>query len=310
MQKVAKIKEVKEIKKQNKSNNNISRCNDTTANTIQDDSTKDDTSMNIDSTSIIPYNDDFPCPVDDKYFYLRREDQVLISSYGPEIYEYCKELEDECSISPNFMSRHKFDPSVRTKMVDWMIEVLYAYSSDTPTFYLSVHILDSYIAKTSNILTNQEIHLLGICSLFIASKSEDIIPLRMTHVKGKIGHSKFSESEIKAKERNILQTIDFNIITTSTYDFIRTFIFDFNHNNKEFIRKLHMAEQIDIFENICVFLSKMMCHNDEFSCHNYSLRAIACIVAAFDVLRSNVKEWTKDAESFMRQWVSILLCKC
>lgn len=262
--------------------------------------------MNIDEEKKmeVDYEEDFPCEPSDKNFYLKRENQVLIQNYGPDLYEYSRELECE-EIPAGFIGRHKFEASVRTKMVDWMIEVLYAYNSDTPTLFLAVDIMDCFIAKSKAPIHNQDIHLTGICSMYIASKMEDIIPLRMSHVKSKIGHNKFSEREIKAREKLILDTLNFNIIKTSTYDFIKTFIFDFCHNNRDFIKNLNMSHHIDIFDNICVFLSKMMCHNEDFAPFNYSLKAISCIVAAFDILRSNSTKLSKDAEHFMRQWVSI-----
>jgi hypothetical protein len=268
--------------------------------------------MNIDTIGnekkkfkINDQKNEFPCEPNNPKFYIKREDQVLIHNYGPELYEFSKDLEEE-GISSEYMKRHKFDASVRTKMVDWMIEVLYAYNSDPPTLFLAVEIMDNFISHSKNILTNQDIHLTGICCIYIASKMEDIIPLRMSHVKTKIGHNKFSEKEIKKREKLILETVNFNVITTSTYEFIKTFIYDFNHNNREFIKSLNMSHHVDTYENICVFLSKMMCHTEEFTPFSYSLKAIACIVAAFDILRSNSKDFQKDAENFMRQWVKLL----
>ena len=239
---------------------------------------------------------------DNKFYYLERENQHLINIYGTELYDYSKELENEC-VFKDLLQRHKVDPSVRTKMVDWMIEVLYAYHSDAPTLFLAVHLFDSYIAKSESVLINNEIHLTGIVCIYLASKMEDLIPLRMSHVKAKIGHNKFSEKKIREKEKMILQTINFKMITTSTYDFVKTFIFDFYHNNQESIKKLNMYKHIDCFENICLFLSKLMFHNEEFTDYKYSLKAIASIVTAFDILRSHAKDLSKDSENFMRQWV-------
>jgi hypothetical protein len=209
--------------------------------------------MNIDSENYLGKKND----------YLERENQILIHHYGPELYDYSKEMESHF-IEPNFLLRHKLDSQIRTKMVDWMIEVLYAYNSDPPTIFLAVNIMDTFIAKTKSIITNNDIHLIGIVSLFIASKMEDIIPLRMSHIKGKIGHNKFSEKDIKKKEKQVLETINFDIITTSTYDFIKTYIFDFRHNNQEYIIKLKMTHHIDSFDNTCIFLSKMMFHHEDF----------------------------------------------
>jgi len=194
--------------------------------------------------------------------------EILITNYGPEIYEFSMELE-KLSFCPNNLKKHKIEPEIRTKMIDWMIEVLSAYNSDPQTFSLSVQLLDMYIARTSNVLTNNDIHLLGVCCMYIASKMEDIVPLRMNHVKSKISHNKFSEKEIKKKEKVILETINFETITSSTYDFIRTFIFDFIHNNRMQIFKLDMLHHIDVFDNVAIFLSKLIFHNEEFSNYKY-----------------------------------------
>jgi cyclin B len=190
--------------------------------------------------------------------------EILISNYGPEIYEFSMELEN-ISYCPNNLKKHKIEPEIRTKMIDWMVEVLSAYNSDPQTFSLSVQILDMFLAKTKNVLTNNDVHLIGICSMYIASKMEDIVPLRMNHVKSKISHNKFTEKEIKKKEKAILETINFEVINTSTYDFIRTFIFDFIHNNRSQIHRLEMFHHIDVFDNVAIFLSKLIYHCDEFN---------------------------------------------
>ncbi len=174
------------------------------------------------------------------------------------------ELEN-ISYCPNNLKKHKIEPEIRTKMIDWMVEVLSAYNSDPQTFSLSVQILDMFLAKTKNVLTNNDVHLIGICSMYIASKMEDIVPLRMNHVKSKISHNKFTEKEIKKKEKAILETINFEVINTSTYDFIRTFIFDFIHNNRSQIHRLEMFHHIDVFDNVAIFLSKLIYHCDEFN---------------------------------------------
>jgi hypothetical protein len=202
-------------------------------------------------------------------YYLDRENKILIQHYGPDLYDYSRELEN-IHFSFDYLKKHKIDSNTRTKMVDWIIEVLYAYNSDPQTFFLAIHIMDLYLLKSKVTLTNNDIHLVGIVSLYIASKMEDIIPLRMPHVKQKIGHNKFSEKEIKRQERLILETIGFDsIITTSTYDFIKTFIFDFCHNNREYINKLNINWIIDIFDTTAIYLAKLMAHSDEFTHYRY-----------------------------------------
>lgn len=201
--------------------------------------------------------------VDISCLYLERENQALIHNYGPELYDCSRDMES-VGVFPDLLKRHKIESQTRTKMIDWMLEVLYAYNSDAQTIFLAVHILDSYIFKTRNMLTNADVHLAGIVAMYMASKMEDIIPLRMSLVKPKIGHNKFSEKEIKKKERQILETIDFEVIATSTYDFIKTFLFDFCHNNREYIEELKMHHHLESFENVSIYLAKMMFHHEDF----------------------------------------------
>lgn len=189
---------------------------------------------------------------------------ILISNYGSDIYNFSVELENQ-SFNPDPLKNHQIDSDIRTKMIDWMLEVLNAYNSEIYTFNLSVLIMDMYFAKSKTTLLNKDVHLIGICSLFIASKMEDIYPIRMSHVKTKISHGKFSEKDIRKKERAILEALNFEVITTSTSDFIKTFIYDFIHNNRSQIEKLQMWHHLDAYENVTIFLAKMISHSIEFN---------------------------------------------
>lgn len=193
-----------------------------------------------------------------------RLNEILISNYGTEIYDFCVETEERNYV-PKPLENHKIDADIRTKMVDWMLEVLGAYNSEIFTFNLSVQIMDMYIAKCKEVLTNNDVHLIGIVSMFIASKMEDICPIRMSHVKSKIAHGKFSEKDIRKKEKVVLETLNFDVITTSTSDFIKTFLYDFIHNNRMQIDKLEMWHHIDAFENVTIFLSKLIQHSVQFN---------------------------------------------
>lgn len=190
--------------------------------------------------------------------------EILISNYGTDIYDFSVELENR-NFYPSPLENHKIDADIRTKMIDWMLEVLSAYNSEIFTFNLSVQIMDMYLAKCKTVLANNDMHLIGIVSMFIASKMEDICPIRMSHVKSKISHGKFSEKDIRRKEKQVLEALNFEIITTSESDFIKTFIYDFIHNNRRQIEKLAMWHHIDAFENVTIFLSKLIQHSVEFN---------------------------------------------
>lgn len=260
---------------------------------LKDRSTDNSNENSLNSTNI-SYRD-----------YQELENSKLIDAYGPLIYDYSKRQDEETGYS-TILKNHDISPSIRTKLIDWMFEVLIAYQSEESTIALTMHVLDCFLYKSKN-YTNSDLHLIGVTSMFIASKAEDLIPFNMQIVKQKIAHNKFSEREIKNMEKTIIVAIDFKILYSSASDFIRTYIYDFKFNNKGSISQLKMMKYVEDIEFIAVYLSKVILHSDLFSSHKYSIRAIACIVASYDLIRSQVPEFTKEMEKFTKQWITFLI---
>jgi hypothetical protein len=130
--------------------------------------------------------------VNDMSLYLDKENCILLKNFGSDIYNYIREMELSDNL-PSLLNKSRNISEIRTKMVDWMIEVLSVYKSDSTTFFLAVYILDKFISKSAQPVRSDEIHLLGMTSMFIASKFEDVVPIRIQSMVTKIGHNTFSE---------------------------------------------------------------------------------------------------------------------
>ena len=231
--------------------------------------------------------------------------EYMVKSYGPELYITTVEL-DSIKREISFLKRHKISSSARTKMVNWMMEIFASYSSEPLSFFLSVEIMDNYLQKSKKIYNHNDIHLIGMVSIYMASKMEDIIPLHMIHIKTKIGHDKFSHEEIIKMERDILEILDWNILLITTYDAIKTFLSDFYVNNRDMINNLKMENICYDLEIISIFLCKLISLHESFFKYNKCIKAISIIIAAFDILRSNYNI-SKEAENFLRQWLLFLV---
>jgi len=234
------------------------------------------------------------------------ENENLITDYGMSMYKILIERENNF-VTKNLFQKHKIEAKVRTKMVDWMIEVLATYRAEPRTLFLAVNLMDMYIKKSPKILDNTDVHLLGVTSMFVMSKYEDVIPLRISSVYHKICHKAFSETQIQEMERKILVTLDWNIDFVSCYDFIKTYIYDFLINNKHYINELKMNQVILNLENIAVYFAKLTLHSELFSGYLSSLKAICCIVAARDALVSHSKTLTGEMNIFLKNWILFLI---
>ncbi|XP_044517372.1 G1/S-specific cyclin-E1 [Gracilinanus agilis] len=79
----------------------------------------------------------------------------------------------------NFMERHpSLQPRMRSILLDWMMEVSEVYKLHRETYYLAQDFFDRYMATQRNI-TKTLLQLIGITSLFIAAKLEEIYPPKL-----------------------------------------------------------------------------------------------------------------------------------
>lgn len=240
-------------------------------------------------------------------YYLSREIALTVEKYGREIFSCVKNNEPRFLIPINFMDKHNMSPNIRERMVDWMVEVFSVYKSDPGTFELAVHIMDCYCARTKKKLVDEDIHLIGLTCIYISSKVEDIIPLRMSHIAKSIGHRTFNEKQIIKKEREIIETIDFDLFTAGTYDYIMTFFYDLKVNNSKKINDLNGVKIIEKYLNFSIFLSQLLLYNSEFVCYRQSLNAIAVLALAFDILKTNIKDMSKHLKNFLTDWVFYII---
>ena len=228
-------------------------------------------------------------------------------------------LEDE-KINENFLNSHKITERMRTRMVDWMIEVLSNYHCDESTYFESVNLMDRYFKEcdTKNqVLQPAELHLIGVTSMFIASKYQDIYPLRLKIVKDKIAHNKLSCEEIKDKEDEITRYLNYNIGLPTMWDFINVFleeIFYINCNKHQIknqilidtyyndmtteedeelgnlINKKYTKNMLNLLKYVCIYLAKMNCHDYQLMQKKHSLLAASTIFVAIKICEQINKE--------------------
>lgn len=67
-------------------------------------------------------------------------------------------------------------------------------------------------------IENGQVHLVGVGSMYLASKYEDIYPLHSKVVSEKISHSAFSQKQILEKEEEFLRLFQFEMDFVTPYD--------------------------------------------------------------------------------------------
>lgn len=111
---------------------------------------------------------------------------------------------------PNFLDAH---PALNTKMrsvlCDWLIEVCEVYNLHRETYHLAIAYIDQYLSNTSN-LPKSKLQLLGITSLFIAAKIEEIYPPRIAEF-AYVTDKAYYEGDILEMELDIMNSLNWYI---------------------------------------------------------------------------------------------------
>lgn len=238
-------------------------------------------------------------------YYIKEISEELISKYGN---YFLKTFEQKnLDIPPSdFMSRHSISSSIRTKMINWMLEVFNSFKSNEETIFCAVKIMDKFIWKSKDILKNEDIHLIGIVCIYLASKTYDMIPIQMNNLIHLVGHDIFDQKCIKEMEKKIVKTINFDLMTPTTYEFIQFLLYDFYINNKESIVGLKLKRKLDILENCSIWLAKMCNHFEKYSSVSPIYLSVSCVIVAYDMMKDNCKSLNEEMQKFFKDWLKFL----
>lgn len=103
------------------------------------------------------------------------DDPLCVTSYVQDMYEHFRTKEGSTSVRPVYMEDQQYiNERMRSILVDWLVEVHLKFKLVPETLYLTVNIIDRYLATTE--VTRPKLQLVGVTALLIASKYEEIYP--------------------------------------------------------------------------------------------------------------------------------------
>ncbi|CAF1111079.1 unnamed protein product [Rotaria sp. Silwood1] len=145
----------------------------------------------------------------------------------------------------NFLDSH---PSITTKMrsvlFDWLLEVSEVYQLHRETYHLSIAYIDQYLCNSNNFLKNK-FQLLGITSLFVAAKIEEIYPPRLSDF-AYVTDNTCSEEDILDMELDLMNILNWYINPITSISWLLIYlqveyemknILNNNNNNNRSLRK-------------------------------------------------------------------------
>jgi uncharacterized ion transporter superfamily protein YfcC len=155
----------------------------------------------------------------------RSLEETINQDYGESI-SLTQELKEQETSTEDCLRNHRINEELRSKMVDWMVEVLDIFGCSLRTLFLSVRLMDLFFKSETSTIGIEELHVVGVTCMMIASKYEDIKALDMNTIFYKIAHERLPKTYIVMIEKKILKVLDYKLFIPTVLDFLEPLVHD------------------------------------------------------------------------------------
>ncbi|XP_076955102.1 G2/mitotic-specific cyclin C13-1-like [Bidens hawaiensis] len=148
-------------------------------------------------------------------------DPQMCEAYVTDIYDYLHNMENEANRRPkaDYIEKVQKDVGVNMRgvLVDWLVEVAEEYKLLSDTLYLTVSYIDRFLSV--NVLNRKRLQLLGVSSMLIASKYEEISPPH-TEDFCYITDNTYTKQEVVRMEVDVLKALKFEMGNPTVKSFL------------------------------------------------------------------------------------------
>lgn len=148
-------------------------------------------------------------------------DPQSLPYYAREIFDFLYANEVKYLPVYGYMKRQSdITEKMRGILIDWLIEVHLKFKLVPETLFLTVNIIDRVLERLP--VLRAKLQLIGVVALLIASKYEEIYAPEvrdLVHITDRA----FTKEEILETEALMLQTLEFNLTTASSFRFLERF---------------------------------------------------------------------------------------
>ncbi|CAK9782784.1 A/B/D/E cyclin [Cutaneotrichosporon oleaginosum] len=147
-------------------------------------------------------------------------DTTMVAEYADEIFAHMELMEGTVMPNPNYMEfQTETDWTMRTTLIDWLLQVHMRYHMLPETLWIAVNIIDRFLSV--RVVSLSKLQLVGVTAMFIAAKYEEILAPSVDDFVF-MTENGYTKDDILKGERIVLQTLDFNVSQyCSPYSWVR-----------------------------------------------------------------------------------------
>lgn len=144
-----------------------------------------------------------------------------VDEYSLHILAHMKTVEVKYVPKWNYMTKQPdLTFSMRSILVDWLVEVAEEYRLQTETLFLAVNYIDRFLSFMS--VQRSKLQLVGTACMFLAAKYEEIYPPDISEF-CYITDDTYTKKQVLKMEQIILDVLDFECSTPTAHFFVNHF---------------------------------------------------------------------------------------
>ncbi|PQE30558.1 cyclin domain-containing protein [Rutstroemia sp. NJR-2017a WRK4] len=168
----------------------------------------------IDEAKILVESSRTPEDIEDEMW-----DTSMVAEYGDEIFSYMRELENKLLPDPHYMdTQAEIQWSMRSVLMDWLIQVHHRFSLLPETLFLCVNYIDRFLSK--KVVSLGKLQLVGATAIFVAAKYEEINCPSIGEIVYMVDGG-YTADEILKAERFMLSMLQFELGWPGPMSFLR-----------------------------------------------------------------------------------------
>ncbi|KAG8178599.1 hypothetical protein JTE90_019705 [Oedothorax gibbosus] len=149
------------------------------------------------------------------------EDIYSVAEYVSHIFKYYREREKLFVVKKYLDHQPDITRSMRSILVDWMVEVQESFELNHETLYLAVKLVDFYLMSQTSV-KKAKLQLVGATAVFIAAKFDERMPPLVDDFLF-ICDDSYTRQELLDTEVKILRTVNFDLGIPLSYRFLRRY---------------------------------------------------------------------------------------
>ncbi|XP_022749107.1 cyclin-B2-4-like isoform X7 [Durio zibethinus] len=240
-----------------------------------------------------------------------KKNPLAVVEYIDDLYKFYRKAECTGCVPPNYMAQqYDINERMRGILIDWLIEVHYKLELMDETLYLTVNLIDRFLAVQQ--VVRKKLQLVGVTAMLLASKYEEVsVPVVEDLIL--ISDKAYSRKEVLDMEKLMINTLQFNLSLPTPYVFMRRFlkaaqsdkkVRDNKHGHFAFIIQQSYLNESEMALNVTLlnqlellsfFMIELCLVEYEMLKFRPSLLAAAAIFTAQCALRGS-KHWSKTSK--------------